>query len=791
MKRSSSFDRIAALPEPVVTIDMESENGESSENSSRESQIDVSPESKGDPEGPREVWQQLEVDTFQTESMSSQSHDEAFNQTQGHRAVSDKPTIAEPLEIAEQPCPPLKITVSETESAEMPDSDSLIANNVTDEDEQLFSELMESHNSASSSSDHQGVESSDGRLLKVYHGYNHVNEGESHSDEDTSSSYRVKPPAGYTLSDQDETPKASPCSIRRWTVQRKAHTPTASEVVESEDINCTPKASPAVLPKYSSTTSELVSSSSSSEDLPSVLQPPTQFKESVSVVVDPLLRTIAADDRESAQKAPQDKHLLKVRSSAIVRRHSYNERFARRFGTTDGSRSTGNSPKGSPKAQTEDGSSSILTAAELSDLLNKEKTRSRVLLKRRSSIGYEEDRRRRPISMVGLVSTTRNDLSLEDLMSIDAAHLEREGEAPYLKNSALDDQTRDSPEEQDRQLSLVRATDRQRSPRAKEAESTPPLNSARTTDEDFPKSKFRFARHKKAQSPLATASSEATPMKDHDTQHSPVPQNHQRTDSRSDDSTTGTVAPYEGNPEEHVTFDEVLAGFDHYATATGKTTRSKEKYQKASPEPGQPKRKRRRWRRKTVATVDASTMKDVRAYLSEDKDESRHGSKVQQLARQYSKMIKVHQQSKVFKRYSTVVEEPPDTLDHPQRVDEPRWLKVLKEKTKSRSQSSDEDDSPSATPRAIPQMDRTGLFPDSSEKRRPVARTKSFTMPRMSSDHGPEASNVSSHTPSQLQEDRRRSSIPSDDEEFVLQRRGRFKGWVKSLVERFSSGRDK
>lgn len=765
-QRSSSLDRITVTvyPSSVVKSDLESDQRFQSSTGIEDFTLEYKEKS---PELGR-------TDELPAEPISPTSFEEEVPQTED--TTIDRQQSTESTEVVQQACQQVQSDAT-TEVAEMPNPESIEANHITEEDEQLFSELMKADASTHNGSSYHSTDTSE---LKVCPNANYSTESEG-CEEYGSQSNGLEPPAGSPLSDEDETPKASPCMVRRSDVDRMVQTSPLSDNTDLEDSKNPNESSPPVSPRHTGSTVPVLSSSSSAEDLAHVVEPPLEFQGHVQgdtagheSPLHPSVPALAVNGNEPTSKALQDKHLLKVKSSAIVRRHSYNDHFSRRFSNRSGSSSTSNSPTASPMAHVKSGNRSPRRAPAPRDVQDKGSPDTKVTLRRHSSIGHDGDIRSRPISIVGLVSTTRNDLSLEDLMSIP----HDDELSPPVKCSEENMPTATSG--QPRQRGLSASSDADASPTA----------SDRKQQENGSPRRFRMARHKKAKSPLASAQPEGSPMSDHETSPlspepgTPVEQPLEHI------SSPVTPMPYEANPDESVTFDEILAGFDQYASATGKTTRSRDKYQKASPDPGQVKRKKSRWRRKTVATVDADTMKDVRAYMSDDKEEGyRAPSKVQQLARHYSRLIKEHQQSRSLRRYSTVVEESPETLakaeasGQAEGSSEPQWLRALKD-SRSRGESSDEGSVPIVTPRGTDTMPQ---LMDSKEERKLVTRTKSFTLPRVNSE------NAQANAPVQLLGVTRRTSLTSDDEELVdLQRRGRFKGWVRSLVERFSgSSKDK
>ena len=156
------------------------------------------------------------------------------------------------------------------------------------------------------------------------------------------------------------------------------------------------------------------------------------------------------------------------------------------------------------------------------------------------------------------------------------------------------------------------------------------------------------------------------------------------------------VTPYESNPEEMMSFTEVLASFDDFASTTGKTTKSIKplpvKLRSQSPEAKRRKQKKKK-RSQTVANIDADTMNQVKEELSrrnQDKQsnpQQKSDSKVHKLAREYSRKIKDHQRSRLFKRFSTVVDEPSVPTVGGAEL-EPEWLQQLKERKRTSTMES-------------------------------------------------------------------------------------------------------
>ena len=224
------------------------------------------------------------------------------------------------------------------------------------------------------------------------------------------------------------------------------------------------------------------------------------------------------------------------------------------------------------------------------------------------------------------------------------------------------------------------------------------------------------------------------------------------------------ITPYESNPSEMLSFTEVLATFDDYASTTGKTTKSTKptvKLRSRSPEAKRRKEKKKK-RSQTISMIDADTMNQVKEELarrSDDKPsdslrlpEQKSDSKVHKLAREYSRKVKDHQRGGIFKRFSTVVEEP---LHVPSAgISEPEWLQQLKEQ-KKRSTQAKPTSSSTAEPE-LPEHNLRSVPPEVAALTGSLKRTKS-----------------------------RVKDYSDYDED--QHRKGGFKGWVRSLVDKIST----
>ena len=115
------------------------------------------------------------------------------------------------------------------------------------------------------------------------------------------------------------------------------------------------------------------------------------------------------------------------------------------------------------------------------------------------------------------------------------------------------------------------------------------------------------------------------------------------------------ATPLSGNPEDEMSFDEVLQHYDTFASSTGKTARSTAIKHFGSPNLlKRPKKKKDRKRSMTVAAIDRATIAAAKQAAEADSvtfeafKQSTKLSKVHQIAREYSRRIKDHQ-----RKYST------------------------------------------------------------------------------------------------------------------------------------------
>ncbi len=358
-KHSSSLDEltIATRSSQMAVLDTESNRQERLEYSLESNGDDVRSEQRVDGLCEGEGLSSIEGHVAEDASSHSSDDESVFHsQQQVNPATSTVSVPPQPV-YKDSPTPTDEEDEIEVSAAQ---PDVFQASNITEEEEQLFSELMKSESSGSDA--HQ---TNDTTCHGVYPSSDQSSGREVYSEYSSRSRVELQP-AGFVSSDQDETPKASPSSIRRWAIDKKAYATTAVKPEDDtqanaatapnsfslEDDSRTPRASPAVVSKHSTSTVRTLSSSSSGEDISHVVEPPSPFQDNKLVVPESLQpsSSLVAGGHESPVTTPVLKHLLKVKSSAVVRRHSYNEQFTKRFRNRDGTRSTGNSPSATPKA---------------------------------------------------------------------------------------------------------------------------------------------------------------------------------------------------------------------------------------------------------------------------------------------------------------------------------------------------------------------------------------------------------------------------------------------------------
>ena len=546
----------------------------------------------------------------------------------------------------------------------------------TDDDEYLFNYLMSEGTSpglSSRSSHSTSLDPGDTQTLQSL--LRAPQDSISEPEGDDIGTPQLAPPLQFAvLADNNTTPKATPTHKRSWRV-KKSNVPS-----DADNSLVTPTSTPTLSDPYTFTKSKV-------------------------------------------EKKPH----------SVVRSHSYNSQHQRRIiHRREGSRSSGNSPEGSPSSHRKD-----------------KKRPSPSKAKRQSSFTKGS------IAIIGLVSTTRDDLSLEDSC------------APITEQCAVPYQAGNN----------TKGIHSQRGPRIMTI-----YRSGENTPSPVPRRECQ-----KLPSPILADEQLHAPS---------TAKNCTGDDSVIDASLN---IPFSGNPNEKLSFNEVLQSYDDYASATGKTTRTNAKERKKrsrSPSiPKQEKRKKDRKRRSmTVATIDKATVLAAKEAMishtsATPEPRRRRVSKVQQLAREYSRRIK--DQSSWFKRFSTVVEEPSE--EETQEV-EPEWLKELRKRKKSAGSTQEQDDPTPSLPKqselALPLEPPNSLLvePDDTQK----ASTLAALNPGQSSmallgqyadsDGSPKRLPRSHSTDNELD----RIATPDP---FELQRKGGLKGWVKSIVTKFGGNK--
>ena len=246
-------------------------------------------------------------------------------------------------------------------------------------------------------------------------------------------------------------------------------------------------------------------------------------------------------------------------------------------------------------------------------------------------------------------------------------------------------------------------------------------------------------------------------------------------------ATHTTVSPFSGNPNERLSFDEVLRSYDHYASATGKTARTKPKEKKMQS----------RSSRKEKVSIDRATVlaakEAVISHASITPELPRKSvSRVQQLAREYSRWLKEHQEGSWFKRFSTAVE-----VSEP----EPDWLTELRERRKSAgsSQESNNDLTAQMSELEMPlgPQSMKGTFRSLVED-----TAKSSSLPRLDPAQSSMAlmaehaknEGCSKQLPRSQSTDTELDQIATPDP-VEVERKGGLKGWVRSIVVKFGGNK--
>lgn len=698
------------------------------------------------------------------------------------------------------------VNISEPQESSAETSVQTTEKEITREDEDLFEELMSSTDSTvpptqtaqqryQLSSKSESMSRADAQVLKSLLDSageeDGMEEGSPFAEE-----IALTPPREFSASPEPEdiTPKASPFSIRRWKVKSRSG--------GSDDFQATPKASPFVARRNVDSSKE-ATPNSSMEDVPPIIQPPSAFRKSETSSIgtaDSAGTPILPVPPEFAGEPNSPTTETTTPERLCMRRHSFSTQNHNMVVPWISSRSTDTSPIATPVA---------ICNRKQKEARDKEKSSS---LKRHKSF---QEPQRRPISVVGLISTTRSDHSLEDLRSLEDVEpddvVDETGLLPIIPNKKSARKQKETKGHEFWWSSPKGSpAGRMKSPTQTDEPSFS-KQKKKVSDDHSPRSFFRLQRHKKhskssTHSPsLSRADEEMFSPKKSSESYSEV--FHQETEKEP----VTVVPPYEGNPEETLSFDEILVCFDEYASATGQTTRKRshkaDQPRSLSPDVQRKKKKKHKLRSKTIANIDAATVKAAKEAVSHEsspppQSRPRAASKVQQLARDYSRMIKEHQRSRIFRSPSIVVEDPAENNaeDSPP---EPDWLQHLRERRKSKSQTSQEFELPT------PQVQNIGLLQTEMdhvrgrsaspqlthdrERTKTEVSSKSFTLARLSIEESPvsQRAHFSSRSPKSSRMLLRRAStdtasIGSGEMDSDMQRKGRFRGWVKSLVEKFS-----
>lgn len=440
----------------------------------------------------------------------------------------------------------------------------------------------------------------------------------------------------------------------------------------------------------------------------------------------PFFSTIAKHFRRESVK----------KTSSVVRSHSYTSQHQRRIiHKREGSRSSGNSPEVSPKHD------------------HKEKMGPTALKAK-----HHPSVTKGSISVVGLISTTRNDLSLEDSCDPILDHDRKpQNHGKHVHSSEM-------------------RIEKPRKPKQIRSREKPHLPVANSEGEMIASTKLMNIESCMSATPESSFSLRASSPK----------------------TTTLLDIPIKGNPNEELSFDEVLRSYDHYASVTGKTTKtkSKEKRQRSqSPNISKKEVKRKdRKRSMTVANIDAATVRAARetvvSHASATPDPPRRRvSRVQQLAREYSRKIKDHQKSSWLKRFSTVTEESPE--EEPKQ--EPGWLKDLRERKRSEGSSQEGND---LTPPIPSKQDELGMVVESHSWTCPPQIDDTKKSESLDSRLNPGQSSMALMAEYATSNDVSKQLLRSQSTDFELdriatpdpvelQRKGGLKGWVKSVVVKF------
>lgn len=556
----------------------------------------------------------------------------------------------------------------------------------------------------------------------------------------------VTPPEEFTNDcneDDAATPKGSPyvspATIRRWSVKKR---PSFDQ--SDPDSQTTPKASPYIR-RHKTVHHTNRSPKQYQEHYPSVSDPSSHFQDSKT-------QSIVNSEHGTSEVS----QVLKPKSS-VVRRHSFGSHAKRviHLHQKQGSLSTDNTPQSSPRSRSK-------------------KTKK----KSKTSPTASKQNSKADISLIGFVGSSRTELSLDNLQPVPVV-----SEQQSLNRMSF----------------ILPPPEEFRQPMVDEDPRNSPLDL--TPDEVLPATRGMTADTSSGSVSSPQASSRKSlfnfhkPKSNNKKKHSQtIPPSEARTQSPeiiitpSDSETESTcvtgVPPCQSNPEELLSFDEILESFDRYADQTGNTNRG-QAGRALSPQPKKKSRKKKRDRSMTVANIDAETMRQVKEEVARNETKrflqvrDRSSSKVQQLAREYSQRIRENDKSRVHKRFSTVTEDSTHSDIVVTENKEPVWLQRLRERKTSTSPGADSDEHDDVHRNV---MSDNELHCQSRETEQTTKR-RAQTM-KLTSSLDAAGLRSTKHQTDRLEE----LGVGTEHDQ---QRKGKFRGWVRSLVDRFSTSKEK
>lgn len=570
----------------------------------------------------------------------------------------------------------------------------------------------------------------------------------------------VPPPEKFTYGDDNITPRGSPfispAVIRRWSVKKR---PSYDQ--SDSDSQVTPKASP-----YIRRNKTLHSKTNSTK----------QYQEYSTTNINS-----SYSFQNSGTLVLENNDLIENSSSksSVVRRHSFGNN-AKRFlkvHQKQSSLSTDNTPRSSPHTKSKKRNKKSSTPSEFNSMNNtsssKHSSKSDI-----SAIGLVESStaevnldKIQPLVLDGLSGQVQNQSSMFILPP------PKEFDQPTLNEDSKYNST-------DKTFNYVHSSS-----------TTASTAVGNTQDTSVPSSQpvkhnSHFSFHKGKKSSKSKHSGTTTPegyLQSPDIIAAP--------DKETELPYITVVPPNQSNPEELVSFDEILQSFDRYSDVTGKTNKGKPD-DASSPQPKKKNKNKRRNRSLTVATIDKDTMEKVKQEI--EKNECTRSlmvsdtstSKVQQLAREYSKRIKESEKPHLVRRYSTLIEEPKMSERIMAESKEPLWLQKLRERKKSTNQPSVKLLDASAVTSLDSHDHSDGHRTDnelhyqpSEDRKGKTGKNKAHTLQLTASLDAVSMSRVKSRT---HQHSDTIESFPSDAEP-DSSRKGKFRGWVQSLVDRFSN----